>query len=146
MVVLKLKKIIIMMKKCCGAVNSDLGILVIRLALALVFIIHGLAKFQNMDGTIGFFSSLGLIPAIAYLVATVELVGGVLLLLGLFSKWVSLSLAIDMAFAIILVKLQKPFIGGYEYELTLMLVALGLSLLGTGKYTNCCRFDKNDKK
>ena len=126
-----------MVKKCCVQTNSDLGILLIRFALALVFIIHGLAKFQAMPATISFFGSLGLVPAMAYFVATVELFGGILLLLGMFTPWTALVLGINMVFAIFLVKLEKPFLGGYEYELTLMLVSFGLSLLGTGKYTVC---------
>lgn len=129
-----------MIKKCCESVNADLGILVIRLALAMVFIIHGLMKFQTMGKTIGFFGSLGLAPFFAYLVATVELFGGILLLLGVFTSFVAMALAVVMIFAILLVKVDKPFIGGYEFELTLMLVSLGVSLLGTGKYAICpCR-------
>ncbi len=135
-----------MVKKCCATTNSDLGILVIRFVLALVFIIHGLVKFQMLDGTIAFFGMLGLTPFFAYLVSIVELFGGILLLLGVITPWVSLALAINMACAILLVKLNKPFIGGYEYELTLMLVSLGLSLLGSGKYTICPCDRLNEKR
>ena len=126
-----------MIKKCCVQTNSDLGILLIRFALALVFIIHGLAKFQTMPDTIAFFGTLGLVPFLAYFVAAVELFGGILLLLGMLTPWTALVLGINMFFAIVLVKLEKPFLGGYEYDLTLMLVSFGLSLLGTGKYTVC---------
>ncbi|MDO8483160.1 MAG: DoxX family protein [bacterium] len=126
-----------MTNKCCIQTNPDLGILLLRFALALVFIIHGLAKFQAMPGTITFFSTLGLLPIMAYFVAIVELFGGILLLLGMLTPWTALILGINMAFAIFLVKLEKPFLGGYEYDLTLMLVSFGLSLLGTGKYTVC---------
>ena len=129
-----------MMKKCCESVNPDLGIIIIRLALAMVFIVHGLMKFQAMEKTIGFFGSLGFAPFFAYFVASVEFFGGILLLLGVFTSWTAIALAFVMIFAILLVKIGKPFAGGYEFELTLMLVSLGLSLLGTGKYTVCpCR-------
>ena len=126
-----------MLKKCCVETNSDLGVLLVRFSLALVFIIHGLAKFQTMSETAAFFGILGLAPSMAYFVAVVELFGGILLLLGMFTPWTALVLGINMFFAILLVKLQKPFIGGYEYELTLMLMSFALSLLGTGKYTVC---------
>lgn len=126
-----------MTKKCCVQTNPDLGILLIRFALALVFIVHGLAKFQGMPETIMFFGSLGLVSAMAYFVATVELFGGILLLLGMFTPWTALILGVNMFFAIFLVKLGKPFLGGYEYDLTLMLVSFGVSLLGTGKYSVC---------
>jgi putative oxidoreductase len=132
-----------MTKKCCIQTNPDLGILLIRFALALVFIIHGLAKFQAMPSTITFFSTLGLVPFMAYFIAVVEFFGGILLLLGMFTPWTALVLGINMFFAILLVKLDKPFLAGYEYDLTLMLVSFGLSLLGTGKYTVCpCRKER----
>lgn len=134
-----------MMKKCCAHTNTDLGILIIRFALAMVFIVHGLAKFQVMAATVGFFGSLGLAPFFAYFVASLEFFGGILLLLGVITPWVALVLGINMAFAIFLVKLNKPFLVGYEYELTLMLVSFGLSLLGTGKYT-ICPCGKKEKK
>ncbi|MSU55323.1 MAG: DoxX family protein [Candidatus Taylorbacteria bacterium] len=134
-----------MIKKCCAVTNSDLGILVIRFSLALVFIIHGLAKFQNMQGTLAFFTSLSIWPAFAYLVAGIELFGGILLLVGFLTPWMSLALGLNMMMAILLVKINKPFLGGYEYDLTLMLASLGLSLLGTGKYT-ICPCGKDSKK
>lgn len=126
-----------MVKKCCDHANPDLGLLLIRFALALVFIVHGLAKFQMMTDTIAFFGTLGLVPFMAYFVAAVELFGGIMLLLGMFTPWTAVVLGITMFFAIILVKLNKPFLGGYEYDLTLMLTSFGVSLLGTGKYSVC---------
>lgn len=126
-----------MVQKCCVQTNPDLGVLLIRFALALVFVIHGLAKFQAMPDTIAFFGTLGLVPFTAYFIAVVELFGGILLLLGMFTPWTALVLGINMFFAIVLVKLEKPFLAGYEYDLTLMLASFGLSLLGTGKYTVC---------
>lgn len=126
-----------MVKKCCAHTNPDLGLLLIRFALALVFIIHGLAKFQTMPDTIAFFGTLGLVSFVAYFVAAVELFGGIGLLLGMFTSWTALILGINMFFAIFLVKLGKPFLGGYEYELTLMLASFGLSMLGAGKYSVC---------
>lgn len=125
------------MKKCCLPANTDLGILILRFSLGLVFIIHGLAKFQSMDMTIGFFATLGLSSFFAYLVASVEVIGGLLVLLGIYTSYSALSLAIVMIFAILLVKLGKPFIGGYEFDLTLLLSSLALSVMGTGKYKAC---------
>lgn len=126
-----------MVKKCCARTNPDLGLLLIRFALALVFIIHGLAKFQAMPDTIAFFGTFGLVPFMAYFVAAVELFGGIMLLLGMFTPWTAIVLGVNMFFAIFLVKLGKPFLGGYEYDLTLMLTSFGVSLLGTGKYSVC---------
>lgn len=126
-----------MVKQCCAHTNPDLGILLLRFALALVFIIHGLAKFQTMSGTVAFFGTLGLVPVVTYCIAFIEFFGGIFLLLGIVTPWTALALGVNMFFAILLVKLEKPFLGGYEYELTLMLTSFAVSLLGSGKYTMC---------
>lgn len=109
--------------------------LLIRLALAAVFIAHGWSKIQDMAGTIGGFGTFGLAPFWAYLVAWVELLGGIAMLLGIFTKWAGWLLAIVMAAAIYFVKGSAGFLGGYEYELVLLLVALGVSFAGPGAYT-----------
>ncbi len=130
-----------MLQKCC---NRDLGILLIRLAVGGAFIFHGLQKFQNMDGTIGFFSTLGLAPFFAYLVAGVETVGGIALVLGVVSSVAAVLLAIIMIVAIILVKwgmAKQMGFGAMEIDVVLLGATLGLSMIGAGKYAlmrGCC--------
>jgi len=113
--------------------NYDIGVLLIRLALAAVFIAHGWGKFSDMTGTVGFFSSLGINSLFAYLVAATELLGGVAMLLGIWTKWAGILLAIVMIGAIYFVKFAKGPMG-YELELTLLLTALGVSMMDPGKY------------
>lgn len=113
----------------------DLGLFLIRIGLAAVFIVHGWGKLSSIEGTIAFFATIGLPAFFAWLIGALEFVGGVLLLLGL---WVELSgwvLAAIMLFAIILVKGSKGFAGGYEFELSLLFSALGIALTGGGKIT-----------
>lgn len=114
--------------------NSDLGVLLLRLGLAAVFIMHGWSKIQNLEATGGFFSSIGLNMFWVYVVAYVEFLGGIAMLIGLFSRWAGLLLAIDMFFAIYLVKWQNGFVGRYELELLLLLAALTIHLAGPGRY------------
>ena len=115
--------------------NPAAGLLLIRLGLAAVFIVHGWAKVQNIEGTAGFFSSLGLGMFWVYVVAYVEFLGGLAMLAGLYSRLAGLLLAIDMLFAIWLVKWGKGLSGGYEFELLLLLTALAIFLSGPGKYS-----------
>ena len=64
-----------------------------------------------------------------------ELVGGVLLLVGLFTRVVAALLAVNMAVATVLVHLPNGFVvanGGYEYTLVLALSAVGLAVGGSG--------------
>lgn len=114
---------------------QDTGMFLIRLGLGLVFVIHGWDKLDDMTRTVGFFSGLGLPAAVAYLVAAVELLGGLAIILGVWTKWAGWLLAIVMAAAIILVKGKMGFIGGYELDLPLLLTALGIAFAGPGTVT-----------
>ncbi len=113
--------------------NANLGLLLIRIALAAVFLVHGIMKLSNIDGTVGFFGMLGLAPAFAYAVAIVEVVGGALLLVGFQTLIAGIALAVVMVGAIFLAKMGKGFTG-LEFELVLALASLGLGLTGPGKY------------
>lgn len=115
--------------------NPDLGIFCVRLGLAAVFVVHGWQKLANLGATVGFFGQIGVPSVFAYAVAIVEFFGGLALLFGLFVEWAGFLLAIVMAFAIYLVKYPRGFLGGYEFDLMLLLAALAAMFLGAGRYT-----------
>lgn len=110
----------------------------LRLMVGITFAIHGWGNLQNPNGFIGFVGSLG-VPAPAFfgwLVMLLELVGGLLLILGLGTRLVGLALAIEMVFTTLLVKSQVGFIAqqtaGAELDLNLMVASLALVILGAG--------------
>ena len=113
--------------------------LFLRLALGAVFIIHGADKlFGGMAGTAQFFTGLGIpMPLVsAWVVAIVEFFGGIALVLGLFTRYASLLLTVDMLVALFLVHFSKDFkinAGGYEFVLVLLAGCLALTLRGSGK-------------
>lgn len=123
--------------------NTGLALLLIRVAVGGVFLAHGLQKVLNLDMTIGFFTSLGLPAFVAYLVTAVETLGGLAVLLGVGVQTASLLLALVMVGAIYTVKGKMGFLGGYEFDLTLLLSALALSIAGPGRYTIKRLFNKN---
>ncbi len=85
---------------------SFLGPTLARLTLALVFIGTGWGKLNNLGSTVEYFTSLH-IPAPAFnagLAAGTEFVGGILLLLGLFTRLAVLPMAFTMVIAIITAK------------------------------------------
>lgn len=138
-----------MLQKIRSWNNLDLGLLLIRVALAVVLIAHGWQKLQNMSGTTGFFGFLGLPPELAYVVMIIELVGGFLILLGLFTKEAALAFAAVMVGAIITVKGSNGLMGsegksGYELELMLLLISLAMSAIGPGRYTVYKLFGSSD--
>lgn len=127
--------------------NKDLGLLILRVVVGIVFAAHGYMKFMGIAGTIGFFGSLGFPAFMAYVVAAVELVGGISLIVGYGSKVASILLAFTMLVAIVKVHGPKGFMGagGYEFTLTLMAASLGIFFAGPGKYSigsNCGCFAK----
>lgn len=119
----------------------DWGMLPLRLALGLVFLMHGYQKLFvfGLDGTTGFMAGLG-IPApqiAAILVTALELLGGLALIVGLLTRWVALLLAADMAVAILVVKLKGGFFSpqGVEFELILLAAAFTLAAMGPGGFS-----------
>lgn len=125
-----------MMKKRLFKLNPDVGLLLIRIALGLGFVMHGTQKLQSMPGIIKFFGSLGLPPFMAWLVALTETFGGIAILLGWYTQFAALAISAIMVVAIALVKLKKGYLGGgYELELTYLLIALGLAFAGPGKHS-----------
>ncbi|WNQ10032.1 DoxX family protein [Paenibacillus aurantius] len=111
--------------------KMEIGILLSRIILGLVFAVHGYLKFQGgLDKTAGFFSSLGLPGFMAYGVAVVELAGGLCLILGLGTRVIGALFAVIMLGAIFKVKLAKGF-SGYELELALFGMAVSLVLTGS---------------
>ncbi len=107
----------------------------LRVVLGAIFIAHGFAKISGgMDhfaatvGHIGFPA-----PAMfAWAAALSEFLGGICVLLGLFTRYAALAIAIVMAVAIARVHLHQGLIGGYEFPLALLAVAIALMLTGGG--------------
>lgn len=122
-------------KKMCCPHNADVGLLLIRVGLAAVFIVHGWMKLSNMDATVGFFATLGLSAALAWAVSLFEFVGGLMMLAGAYTCIAGGMLAIVMIGAIATVKGQMGFVGGYEFDAMLLLSAVGIALAGPGKYS-----------
>lgn len=116
-----------------------------RLALGIVMVVHGAGKLfgigpsaMPMADVAGMIADLGFPAAslFAWVVALVEFGGGILVLLGLFTRYAALAIAVDMLVATTLVHFPNGFPhtdGGYEYTLVLFLLALSLLMSGAGK-------------
>jgi putative oxidoreductase len=109
------------------------GPLPIRVVAGITFLAHGLPKFQDTAGTQGFFGSIGLPPELALPIGLLEVIGGIFLVVGVVTRISAALLIIDMIGAIILLKLQKGFVGGYEFELLLISISVSLLLTGPGR-------------
>lgn len=120
---------------------NDVVLLAARVVIGGIFVAHGWQKYdQGFAGTEQFLGGLGVPqPAIAAQVATyVELVGGALLILGLFAPVVGVLLAAQMAGAIWYAhRTSEVFVdqGGWELAAALGVSALVLGLVAPGRFT-----------
>lgn len=122
--------------------RSDWSALLLRCSTGILFLAHGfyLKLFVfGMDGTVGFFQSLGYPAVLAYAVVALESLGGVALILGVYTRWVSLGL-IPVLIGAGLVHAGNGWLfsapeGGWEYPVFWVVVMLALALLGDGRYS-----------
>ena len=123
----------------------NIGLLIIRLVVGLLFVGHGAQKLfgwfggYGLKGTGGWFESIGIKPGVtmALLAGLTELIGGILFTLGLLTPLAGIMIAGTMVMAI--VKVHAPnglwaTENGYEYNLILIAVAIGVALIGPGQY------------
>lgn len=109
------------------------GPLPIRIVVGIAFMFHGYPKLLDVAGTQGFFNMIGLPAELALLIGLLEFIGGLVLVLGILTRIASILLIAEMIGAIMLVKLPKGFIGGYELELLLLAGAAALLIGGPGR-------------
>ena len=117
------------------------GALVLRVALGILFLAHaGLKLFVfTPAGTGQFFASLGLPPALGYLTIAVELAGGVALILGVWTRTVSLALIPILLGAIVMVHGKAGFFfmnpnGGWEFIAFWIAALVTQALIGEGAF------------
>ena len=110
----------------------------IRIAVGLVFLMHGGQKLFvfGLAGTADIMDKLGIpLPvAAAAIVITVELLGGLAILLGMFTRIAGALLAFEMVVAILVARIHGGFFApyGYEFELTLLMASLTFAIGGPG--------------
>ncbi|MBI1274540.1 DoxX family membrane protein [bacterium] len=120
--------------------TQELGATLARVSLGGLLLSHGLMKVLvfTVPGTVGYFASLGLPPAAAYLTMFGELVGGGALILGLYTRLASL-LTLPLLLGAIWAHSGNGWLfsnqgGGWEFPLYLAAHATIVSLLGSGAY------------
>ncbi|MBB3111569.1 putative oxidoreductase [Paenibacillus phyllosphaerae] len=124
----------------------DVGLLLIRVVIGVLFIGHGAQKLFGLfggygpKGTGGWMESVGIRPGVAMAVfaGVLELAGGALFLLGFLTPVAAVLLALTMIGAI--VKVHGPnglwaTANGYEYPLVLLVVVIAVALTGAGAYS-----------
>lgn len=101
----------------------------------VAFILHGMPKFDDLLGTQGFFASVGIPADLALLIGLLEVIGGILLIVGLVTRVAAILFAVEMMCAILIVKAGNSFMGqgGFEVDLLLMSISISLAISGPGR-------------
>ena len=120
-----------------------MALLILRLFLGVVFVMHGSQKLlgafggSGIAGFAGLLAKYGIEPHVlwAWVVAITEFVGGICILFGFLTRFWAAGLVIDMTVAVVRVHLVNGFFwtkGGFEFVLTLGIIALVLLMTGPG--------------
>jgi putative oxidoreductase len=109
---------------------QPLALLGLRIVLGAIMIAHGYHKvFGGFHHHLEFVVSLGLPGWMAYLSAGTEFLGGIAIVLGLFTRFFSLAIMIEMGVAIWKVHFKNGLMGNGGYEFPLALAAMAFALL-----------------
>jgi putative oxidoreductase len=125
----------------CGNGLQDLAPFVLRVAAGLIFLVHGWQKLgMGVDGVAGMLGSLGFpLPVLMALVLIfAELVGGIMLIVGLFTHWVAKVLAFVALVAWLTVHASKGFLisaGGFEFIMLIFAATVAIAILGPGRWS-----------
>ncbi|WP_024954191.1 DoxX family protein [Sulfurospirillum arcachonense] len=132
------------MKNCYFKVEKitdnfqSIALLFARLTIAYGFFEPAMKKWQGMDNVVAWFGSMGIpFPSLnAYMAASTETLGVVLLTFGLFTRLISIPLIVIMLVAIFLVHFQNGFsaaANGFEIPFYYMLFLMIFTSFGAGK-------------
>jgi Predicted membrane protein len=125
----------------CNGFRSRLepvALTLLRISTGIIMAAHGWQKFQNLDKTIEQFAGMGVPKVATYLAVAGELLGGLGLIVGLLTPLAAFGVFCVMAVAILKVHLSNGLFakdGGFEYPLTLAMVALYFIMRGGGPYS-----------
>src|SRR5690606_12845861 len=121
--------------------DADLAAFILRATMGILFIIHGGLKLFVFTpaGTAQFFESIGFPGFLAYPVIAIEILGGIALLLGVWTRSISLALAVVLLGTIYAPHGAAGFFfsnpgGGWEYPAFWAITLVALALLGNGAF------------
>ena len=113
----------------------------LRTSLGIMLLAHGLLKVFvfTIPGTVGFFEKVGFPGILAYPVIAVEIVGGVMLIAGVYTRWESLA-AVPVLLGATMVHFGNGWMfanpnGGWEFPVFWTVALVVQALLGDGAYT-----------
>ena len=115
---------------------QPLALLLLRLGVGVIFIVAGWGKLTDISSVQSFFADQGIpLPYImAWIVGIIEFFGGILAVIGAYTRIPYLLLAIIMVVAIFTVKMDQGF-SAARLDIMLLVSTLALFFIGNGKYS-----------
>jgi putative oxidoreductase len=121
---------------------TDYGVTLLRVSLGVMYLAHsiGLKLLTfGLAGTVGYFESIGLPGWLAHVTFAAEAIGGAMLVLGIYARWVAVTLIPALLGAIIWAHGGNGWVfnapnGGWEYPLYLIILSVAQFLFGDGRY------------
>ncbi len=124
-----------MMDKCGRLMyKPSLGLLLVRVALGLVFLMHGWMKVHNADMVNGMFTGFGFPTGTAEFITWLEVIGGVALILGIIPRIFAILFGIEMLVAIYVTGISSGY-QRHELEIVLALLSFGVAFAGSGRWS-----------
>jgi putative oxidoreductase len=125
---------------CGKQCPSDIGLFLLRLGLGVVFIVQGLQKLFDIGGTTQFLGSTGFpMPMVFTIVLLIiEILGGLAILVGAYTRVAAVSIAIVMVVAMLIVTGPQAIntdagFGAIQGNIVMLGAALALAFTGAGK-------------
>ena len=114
---------------------QDIGLLLLRLGIGVIFLVHGLPKIRKPKNMA---KGMGWKPVVVVLLGLIEVLSAIAVIVGLYAEVAALLLALVMVGALIhkILIWKVSFIAmdktGWELDLMLLLTALCIALVGPG--------------
>src|SRR6478752_6033675 len=125
-----------------GAARLDFAKLLLRVALSVLILLHGISKIKSGPAMIvDLVAHAGAPAVLGYLVYIGEVLAPALLIVGLYTRAAAAVIVINMIFAVLLAHTDELFSldksGGYALELQALylVAAIVVALIGAGRYS-----------
>ena len=117
--------------------EKSLVYLLIRLVLGGIFLYHGISKLGNANTAwVEYMESVKIPKIVAQIAIFIEIIIGITLILGIFTRFYALVGLLFMIVAFYIAHRQDPIVGekGCSYQILILILCIALLITGSGKY------------
>jgi putative oxidoreductase len=105
----------------------------LRIMLGITFLAHRVPSLADFGQVQGFVGRIGLPPEVAFIVATLEIGGAIAMFAGIITRITAALYIVLMLSTTLAVKLSRGFVGGFEVDMLLLVMAASLIITGPGR-------------